>query len=363
MINRLLRARMLTALMLASCGSMLLYTRPASAALECFFNSTGTVTVGGNISQETVTLKQGGGWLTSEISLGQSRTTSCNAGGGGQNLYSWRGSISPAFTLDVEGSQNGGDGDKKPRYRAAFFATNVPGIYYTVEIMKGGKVAPYGYIADSTSQTETGYIDDGVDGATLDGSTTHNFYILLYQDPGYVSNGVSVSAIRPATTGVVGYFRYGTQDSPVNVQVNDFSIPVKIPGCNAALSSQNASGSTVNMGTTTPADIKNGDTKPVPFAISLTGCANASQAVVKLTSDQYDSSTGYLKNTGTDMGAGVKITGADSGTQLKPGGSAANWSVSGSSASLLMNAQLMKLSDTPSTGKFSAQGTFEITYN
>lgn len=360
MINPLTRGHILTALVMSSCSAMLLYTRPAAAAVECFFNSAGTATISSVINQGTVTLKQGGGWLTSELDTGISRSTSCNAGQGGQDLYSWRSSIASASSLSVTGTVNGSG--SAPEYRAALFATNVPGIYYTVEIMKNGQTKPSGYIADTTNASKVAVIDDDVDKQTLDGAT-HHFYIRLYQDPSYVSNSSSVSNIRPSTTGEVGYFRYGTQDGPAKIVVNDFSIPIQIPGCNAALSSQNASGSTVNMGTTTPEEIKSDATQPVPFSISLTGCANATQAVVKLTSEHYDSSTGYLKNTGTDMGVGVKITGEDAITPLKPGGSSTSWSVSGSSATLAMNAQLMKLSDTPSTGKFSAQGTFEITYN
>lgn len=361
MINHLKRARILSALVLLTCSVMLLYTRPAAADLECYFDSPGTVTIGSVTNQGTVTLKPGGGWLTSELDTGQSRTTNCNPGGSGQSLYSWRSSVKSAFSISVTGTVNGTA--SAPQYQVALFATNVPGIYYTVEIMKSNKTTPSGYIADSTTASTVATIGDDVDKPTLDGGVTHHFYIRLYQDPSYISNSASVSAISPLTTGEIGYFRYGSKDTPVHVVVNNFSIPIQLPGCNAALSSQNASGSTVNMGTTTPEDIQSGATKPVPFSISLTGCANADQAVVKLTSEQYDSSTGYLKNTGADMGVGVKITGADSGIQLKPGGSSTTWSVSGSTATLAMNAQLMKLSDTLSTGKFSAQGTFEITYN
>lgn len=362
MINHLKRTSILLMLVVSSCSVMLLYTRPAAAAVECYFYTPGAVVnIGSVTSQGTVTLKPGGGWLTSELDTGESRTTDCNTGRSGQNLYSWRSSLASESSISVAGTVNGSG--SAPQYQAALFATNVPGIYYTVEIMKGNKTTPSGYIADNTTASTVAVIGDDADRETLDGGVTHHFYIRLYQDPSYISNSASVSAITPLNTGEIGYFRYGSKDAPAKIIVNNFSIPIQVPGCNAALSSQNASGSTVNMGTTTPEDIQSGATKPVPFSISLTGCANADQAVVKLTSEQYDSSTGYLKNTGADMGVGVKITGADSGIQLKPGGSSTTWSVSGTSATLAMNAQLMKLSDTLSTGKFSAQGTFEITYN
>lgn len=360
MINRLIRGHKLLVCLLPTCG-ISLFTGQASAAYECYFENANTVTISSVATQGTVMLKPGGGWLTQPLDSGQHRTTACNVGQAGQHLFSWKGAIAPVTSLDTTGTLNGNG--TAPEYQTALFKTNVTGIFYAVELIKTNSTQPAGYIADASSATAVARIGDDVDVETLGNSTAHNFYIRLYQSPDYISNSPSVSAITPAETGEVGRFRYSSGHNVIQVVVSNFSIPIQLPGCNAALSSQNASGSTVNMGTVTPDDIRNGTTKPVPFGIALTGCANASQAVVKFTADQFDSTTGYLKNTASDMGVGVKITRADTDEQLKPGGSASNWTLSGSSATMSMNAQLMKLGDTVSPGEFSAQGTFEITYN
>lgn len=329
----------------------ILYSTTVEAGVECFFNPGGTVTVSSVTTSAPAKLQQGGGWLPTLYKSGQTKSTHCNTGNDGQDLHSWSNGT-PDSSISVGG------------YSAALYATNVPGIYYAVKIVSQ-LTPPAGYISKNTTmQTIYSVIDD--DEYTYLQDKTHDFYIQLYQDPNYVSKGISVSAITPAKTNTVGYFRYGTDDVSdelVSVSVSNFSIPIQIPSCNVSLSSQNASGSTVNMGNYSPEAISSSTTQPIAFGLSLTSCANASQAVVKLTSNNFDSSTGYMKNTGSDMGVGVKITQASNGEQLKPGGSSTSWTISGSSTTLSMNAQLLKLSETIGTGNFSAQGTFEVTYN
>lgn len=330
------------------------YSPWSHAATECLFSPAGTVTISSVSNSGYVTLPSSEGWLPYEYDSGQSKNTTCNTGPDGQGLYGWS-SATPSKSVTVSGG-----------YSAALYETNVPGIYYAVKI-KSAATPPNGYISSSTSAGQAIYsISDDNDKAYLNGNK-HIFYIQLYRDSSYVADGTSVSYITPKTTGTVGHFRYGSDtsasDETVTVNVSNFSIPIQLPSCNASLSSQNATGTTVNMGTYTPEAIKSGATAPIPFSISLTNCANAGHAVVKLTSNQFDSSTGYMKNTGNDMGAGIKITQVSNGAQIKPGGSTTSWTISGASTTLSMNAQLMKISDTIKTGTFVAQGTFEITYN
>ncbi|MEH5891459.1 hypothetical protein [Enterobacter roggenkampii] len=227
MINRLIRGHKLAVCLLPAWG-MLLFTGQVMAAVECHFENGNTVTISSVAAQGVVTLKPGGGWLTQPLDSGQHRTTGCDVGQSGQNLYSWKGAIAPDSSIDVTGTVNGSA--TAPEYQAALFKTNVAGIYYAVELIKEYTGTPAGYISTSASATPVARIGDDVDTGTLDDSTQHNFYIRLYQSPDYISNSPSVSAIKPAATGQVGSFRYSSGNNTIQVVVSDFSIPIQLPG-------------------------------------------------------------------------------------------------------------------------------------
>lgn len=325
------------------------------AAKECFFTNHTTY------SMQTATigtlnpLPTGqSGWLTTRQRFtGVSAHTKCNVGPDGYRLNGWA-DISPATYLHITISN--------ANYNAGLFETNIPGIYYAIEIAANGGSNSSGYIPSSKNLTELYYNSSS---GYLDGRD-HYFYVSLYQSSGYVPNGVT--QITPKTTGTIGHFVYGdNSDGNDNIGVavtsSSFTASLRLPTCSAALGSENASGNTVNLGDYTTSELKKALTSAIPFAVNLTNCVNTYHAKFKLTSNNYDSTTGYLKNNGTNMGVGVKITDTNN-QQLKADGSnTLSSSVNGtSSATIHLNAQLLKLSDTIQTGKFSAQGVLQIDY-
>jgi hypothetical protein len=327
------------------------------AATECFFsNYGGSASINSTASPGIITPLSPGaeGWITAELKTNVSLSTTCNAGPDGQKLQG-KSTNSPTASLSYDGTTDD--------YNIALYSTTVRGIYYAVKIVNNSH-PPMGYLPNTTGYRRLYNIDDNNDKAWLKG-VSHTLYIALYQKSDYVP-GTSTT-ISPQTTGNVGQFLYGEDSGDrvnINVNANAFNIQMVVPNCTAALGSKNASGNTVNLGDVTVAALHNNATNAIPFTINLTNCINTNSAKFKLTATRYDSNTGYLKNNGTDMGVGVKITN-DSNQQLKADGSnTLSSAVSGiSSATINLNAQLLKLSDSIQTGNFSAQGVFQIDYN
>ncbi len=325
------------------------------AAQECFFTIPRTYTMQTATIGTLNPLPAGqSGWLTTRQRFtGVSAATTCNLGPDGFSLNGWA-DISPATSISFSNATTS--------YNAGLFETNVPGIYYAIEIAANGGTDSSGYIPASTNLTK---LYKNSETSPLDGRA-HYFYVALYQSSAYRPNGVT--KITPKTTGTIGHFVYGDNsdgDDNIGVAVSSssFTADLRLPTCKASLGSENASGNTVNLGDYTTSDLQKGTTSIIPFAVNLANCVNTVQANFKLTANNYDSSTGYLKNSGTSMGVGVKITDTNN-KQLKADGSnTLSSSVNGNnSATIHLNAQLLKLSDNIQTGKFSAPGILQIDY-
>lgn len=327
----------------------------AWSATECFFDMGSSLTLRGITSYPVTPLQPGkAGWITGDYKATEKAYTNCNAGNDGQNLNGWSDSTNaPTASISYAGATD--------TYDIGLFATNIPGIFYAVEI-KSDSSPPLGYLPSTTSKRRLYYISDGNDKAYLK-KKYHSLYVSLYQTADYIPNGDST--VHPKTVNKIGQFLYGEDTGDklsIYANTSSFTIPIVLPSCTASLGTQNASGNTVKLGDHSITQLQKNTTSPIPFTINLTNCVNTYKAIIKLSANSYDKNTGYLKNIGSDMGVGLKITN-NSNQQLKAGGSSLSWSVSGSSTSLSLNAQLLKLSDTIKTGEFSAQGTFQIDYN
>ena len=330
-------------------------TSYAALDQECFFTIPLTYTMQTATIGTLNPLPAGqSGWLTTRQRFTSvSAKTSCNLGPDGSSLHGWA-DISPASSISINNDNTS--------YNAGLFETNIPGIYYAIEIAANGGTNSAGYIPANTKLTQL-YYNSGK--SSLDGRG-HYFYVALYQSSAYRPNGVT--QIKPKTTGTIGHFVYGDNsdgDDNIGVAVtsSSFTADLRLPTCKASLGSENASGNTVNLGDYSTSDLKKGTTSPIPFAVNLVNCVNTYQAKFKLTSNNYDSSTGFPTNNGTSMGVGVKITDTNN-QQLKADGSnTLSSAVNGNNiATIHLNAQLLKLSDNIQTGKFSAPGILQIDY-
>lgn len=328
-----------------------MYCNYAIAAKECFFTNLGNYAMPAlNLGTLTPLPAGQSGWLVKdmEFNKGTSAYTKCNVGPDGYDLEGWSNQTAASTTPNTYGSQS---------YNIALFSTNITGIYYAVSIFASG-AANGGYIPDS-KQIRL-YPAANLD--ALDGRY-HNFFLSIYQGANFVPSGTT---LKPKTTGIVGHFVYGDNSDDDNIAItinaNSFSGKLVTPSCTASLGSQNASGNTVNLGNYTVTQLNSGLTNPIPFTLNFSGCVNVNEADVTFTSGHYDSSTGYLKNNGTDMGVGVKIT-TTKGSQLLPDSSiAAHYIYGASSSTATLNAQLVKSGGNIQVGNFSAQAIFQIDY-
>lgn len=330
-----------------------MYCNYAIAAKECFFTNLGTYTMP-TLNLGTLTPLPAGqsGWLAKDIEFdkGTSAYTKCNVGPDGIDLGGWSSQTPATSTPYFYGGNS---------YSIALFSTNIPGIYYAVSIAASG-ASSSGYIPANGNRTTLYSVSNY---NSLDGRY-HNFFLSIYQGADFVPNGMT--SLRPQNTGTVGHFVYGDNSDGDSIAVaissTSFNGKLASPSCTASLGSQNASGNTINLGDYTVTQLNSGSTSPIPFTFNFSGCVNVNEADVTFTSGHYDSSTGYLKNNGTDMGVGVKIT-TTKGSQLLPDHSiAAHYIYGASSSTTTLNAQLVKSGGNIQIGNFSAQAIFQIDY-
>ncbi|EGO8358580.1 hypothetical protein EYW98_03435 [Escherichia coli] len=305
------------------------------------------------------------------------------------------------------------------------FATDKPGIYYTVQISNLNS-------ADYTFSPITFYLDDtGRDiGGTLDnckenmGAIYFDITIRYYVDSTYnsINNALYWSAYEvnfaiahpwgggttqgpaiglQAKAGLYGQNRYLIFRLAAN------TLYVSGPTCYyTTVTGESATGNktfwldgsyqnTVNMGNYTSVQITNGNTTEIPFAIQLDSCASVQTVKVALTSNTTGindaSLLGNLRTTRQDeyMGVGVKIRylGANpggSGTVMVPNSgvsydlkapdmdityhiidvSSTPSGVSGATNTLNFTAQLVRDGKAEvKGGEVVATGVFSITYN
>jgi type 1 fimbria pilin len=272
--------------------------------------------------------------------------TYCQAGNDGNDLYSkHNANIHPTQQFNNLG----------------LFETNLPGIYYSIEMATttgSANSAFYIYSEETKWSIEESQVKD----------KRWNIIITLYQRPEYDGIPAGITSIRLKQTGYVGYFRIGgTQHFAVDVTMANMDIPVVVPTCTSLVSSV-GSGS-VNLGSDYEIDdIKNNKTNQVDFTLTASQCSNVLRYKTKLTAN--NAYKGLLTNNSTESlragGVGVKIW-APNGAQLLANDSQSIYTEAPAtmqgSKTFNYKAQLVSSSNGEVTsGDFKATGTFSMSY-
>lgn len=289
------------------------------------------------------------------VNMSPTVQTECDAGTDGDNLQS---QTAPGLII---GNKNGN----------AIFATNIPGIGYTVRIhtaeSDGGTG---GYFAMNT----TGWTDltGGVPTSMWAGRKSIVATVYLYAGPDYVGNPNKATVIKPKA-GTLGKMAIGDPTDSDNqpwtfmVDENSFQIPVVLPTCDIAMLSDGTND--VNLGDYFVSDIKNNKVKDVPFSIHLNSCTSVARFTTKLTSTKLTGTNNdLLGNTITSgaEGAGVKIM-YNGTSQLIPNNSSSSYVMTDASlpgsTQIDYVAQLVANGSTVKPGAFKATGVFTLSYD
>ncbi|MDU5628356.1 pilus assembly protein FimA [Citrobacter youngae] len=210
----------------------------------------------------------------------------CGTGNDGADWYGW---TDVSNTAGVKSGTYQGTGYS---YYRVFWPTNIPGIYYSVNITDPNRGSSYkAYLPDSTSETRlldfSGNNDDTSIYATIE----------IWQ----YGTVTAVGDAHPTQTGLIGTFRAGSLDNgdseklKINVNASSFTVKFTTPTCNLSVSP-----TTIDFG-----DVGN-DKPRKTFTLKNSNCVNASGVTLKLTSTKaaYDNSgLSILANTTTGTSA------------------------------------------------------------
>lgn len=289
------------------------------------------------------------------VNMSPTVQTDCDNGTDGDNLQS---QTAPGLMI---GSKNGD----------AIFATNIPGVGYTVRIQtaeSGGGTG--GYFGTNT----TGWVDltGGVPTSMWDGRKEIVASVYLYVGPGYVGNPNKITLIKPKA-GTLGKMAIGDPTDSDNqpwtfmVDENSFQIPVVLPTCDTAMVSGGSN--TINLGDYYVSDIKNNNVKDIPFTIELSDCTSTAKFTTKLTATKVTGTNNdLLANTLSSEaeGAGVKII-YNGTSQLIPNNANSTYIVNDEKVpnwkDINLIARLVPNGSTVKPGSFKATGTFTLSYD
>lgn len=212
----------------------------AHAAKECFFYGTRSVKINAatvNNDLKGLHIYKAGteGFILDYDVLTDAANlkTKCNVGPDGMNLGAWR--VAPAASKVSTIEYN------TQAHNIALFATNVPGIYYSVKVrakpdniqVLNQFVPWYTDIPGGSLPYESGFkypLHSGTK-SFLDGGRQHNIFINFYQDKSF--KGTTEKYIKPKQKNtLLGYFVFGNNsdgDDNVSVTMGDFSVPVIQP--------------------------------------------------------------------------------------------------------------------------------------
>lgn len=252
----------------------------------------------------------------------------------------------------------------------ALFETNIPGIYYTVNVRtaEGGN-STGGFFSTNT----TGWVNltGGMPTENWDGKwiRTSVYFVI---GPEFQGNPKKETVIKPKA-GTLGKMSIGEQwdsdNQPYTFMVTEdsFQIPIILPTCDIAMLSDGTD--TVNLGDYFVSDIKNNNVKDVPFSIHLNSCTSTTKFTTKLT-------TTKLTGTGNDLlgntltsgaeGAGVRII-YNGSSQLIPNNANSSYIMTDTtvpgSTQINYVAQLVANGSTVKPGAFKATGVFTLSYD
>lgn len=343
--------------------ALLLFMSQTCLATECAFGDGhgGTTTLinaeykGGPIrlpSPGTAFNSVGNGVFN--INLSPGIQADCNNGTNGNSLMS---QTAPGLMV---GSHSGN----------AIFATNIPGIGFTLRVhtaeSDGGTG---GYFSTNT----TGWKD------LTGGQPTENWdnkwintSAQIFIGPEYKGNPDKVTVLTPKA-GTIGQMGLGDPNDSDNrpwtfiVNESSFQIPIVLPTCDTVMLSNG--GNDVDLGDYYVSDIKNNHIRDIPFAIQVSNCTSVATFTTKLTATNVTgASSDLLGNTLTSAaeGAGVKIV-YDGTTQLIPNSAASAYALTDSaipgSKEIGFTAQLVSNGSTVKPGSFKATGVFTLSYD
>jgi len=359
--SRFIRTFIFTALLVLT-GD--LTVKPAEAAVECYFRDapyTATLSFSGSVVSllPHVTRTQMITDLNQKAATTKNARTDCSPGDSGEILYGIAGAIPQVD--DYAGASPS----------AGLYATNIPGILYSVQIRGTGAsyriqaFMPYFYLENETTAQYTNNME-----SSMDGGQWYDYYIVLFQTPQFTGIPAGVTSIRPASAGYIGGFRVGKEDvnnHHISLNMSTFSFPVQTPTCTALVSS--AGGGTIPLGDYSAAKVNSGATSVTKFSLNASGCTNVNMFKTRMTTNIVAPGNNMLLGNSVTSnaatGVGVKIT-TGSGSQLKPNDTNSVYSVTDlnmpSSKQLQFNAQLVGDSRSISVGRFSATGTFVVNY-
>lgn len=349
---------------LALAGLLLLLSQTCWAE-ECHFGWYGE---GG-----TTTLVNGQ-WTKGPVRLPPADVVFNSVGDGGTGV-----SISPGIQVKCDA---GTDGDSFYTQTApgliignehghAVFATNIPGIGYSVYVHTDEVGGGYGgYFGMNTTgwQDQTGGFPVS---NWADKWMTATIY--LFAGPGYKGNPNKETVIKPKA-GTLGKMGVGDPNASDHkpwtfmVDENSFQIPIVLPTCDTAMITGGSN--TVNLGDYFASDIKNNKVKDVPFAIELSDCTSAAKFTTKLTTTKATGTNNdLLANTLSSEaeGAGVKILYNNGTSQLIPNNSNSSYVITDDNVpdwkQIDFIAQLVANGSTVKPGAFKATGTFTLSYD
>lgn len=255
------------------------------------------------------------------------------------------------------------------KYNEGMFATNIPGIYYSVKV-KTSDTGIGGLFGTNT----TGWYTTAAWGPNtpLDGKWL-NTYIFLYVGYDYQGNPNRETVIKPRA-GTLGKMSIGdpadsnNQPWTFTVDENSFQIPVVLPTCDIVMLGNGTH--TVDLGDYFVSDIRYKRVKDVPFSINFNDCTSVARYTTKLTTTKLTGIDhdllGNTLSTGA-QGAGVKILYNNGNSQLIPNDANSSYDMTetGVPTSTQINfvAQLIADGSMITPGAFSASGVFTISYN
>jgi hypothetical protein len=212
----------------------------AFAAKECFFYGTRSVTINslkpiGNEGGLHIFKPGTEGFILDYDVLTNTPTltTKCNVGPDGIGLGAWREAPAASKVSTVEYNTQA--------HNIALFATNIPGIYYSVKMRANpGNISSLEQFVPWTTDIpagslpyESGFkfpLHSGSVGF-LDSGRQHNVFINFYQDKTF--KGTTEKYIKPLQTNTrLGYFVFGNNsdgNDNVSITMGDFSLPIIQP--------------------------------------------------------------------------------------------------------------------------------------
>ncbi|MFH0476032.1 fimbrial protein [Kluyvera ascorbata] len=352
-------------------AALLIATGSAHAAIECRFDdgSGGTTTLVNGISSNNIRWSQSSGprysddevlLATVDLTLSPSLQSTCSTGNDGEVLKE---KLDGSY---VRASSAYDDG-------AAWYYTNIPGIYFTAKIYSD---AGGGFFKGSDSSSDDGWVVVEADhNDERWKNKTWKALIHIYQyNYEFGGNTSGLTTLTPKTSFSLGQMAIGdrtdSNNKPwtFNVTPSSFQIPIITTTCQAAALSDGSTN--IDLGDYMFADF-NQSTRSKDVYVQLKGCNNLFGADVKITSNKTTgSSNDLLGNTLTSnaaSGVGVKLLSGWSYSQLIPNSSletrySFNTGSNTTANVFSFSAQLVKDGNPMKAGEFKAAATVLMSY-